>query len=334
MKRVGLRKAFTLVELLVVIAIIGILAAILLPTLAKAKKKAKRVKSINNQNQIGKAYASYTHDHNDYYPEVFGFAGVGGGIPKEDAEKDWAGDLALGGNFLLTQARKSKAVTAVNTTFNVHSAEHRARLLSAVTKAPGTVRDIFGASTLPEHRPLNEYVNNQLEIFRDPSDVGGTAFNVDSCYKAFGNSYQPAVADDMFRVKRVLGERTEDAGSPYKLQGVVERKKFNHVNTHETDDPYAGKSMRQSDMRNPSKKIIQGDWNWPYDQIDAWHANQGLGQHIMLYADAHAEFFTFPPSVQMMKWFQPSTTKFNKSTGQWRTEDGSEDFIDPTHDWW
>ena len=68
----------TLVETLPPIGLAGFMATTLLPALTKAKVKAKRVRSINNQSQIGKAYTMYVNDNDDYYPEVFGFAGAGG----------------------------------------------------------------------------------------------------------------------------------------------------------------------------------------------------------------------------------------------------------------
>ena len=61
-------SAFTLIELLVVIAIIAILAALLLPALAAAREKARRVACMNNLNQIGKAFVSYTGDYGGYVP--------------------------------------------------------------------------------------------------------------------------------------------------------------------------------------------------------------------------------------------------------------------------
>ncbi|MBL68128.1 MAG: hypothetical protein CMO74_06705 [Verrucomicrobiales bacterium] len=265
MRRVRPAEAFTLIELLVVIAIIGILAAILLPTLAAAKRKANRVKSISNQRQIGQAYAKFVHDNNDYYPRVYGFAAVGG----------------KPGNFLEVVKPSNMSTDKISNEYNIYNQEYIKNLKKAMAQGPRMVADIYGATTPAEKRPLNEYVSNNYEIFRDPSDIGGTAFNVESCYDAFGNSYQPQVADDMFRVKRVLGEASEP------------------VNT------YHGRSMRETDMTNPSNKIIQGDWNWPFDQIDAWHAARGEGGHVMLYGDGHVEYYVFPPSKLLIRWFYP-----------------------------
>lgn len=144
---------------------------------------------------------------------------------------------------------------------------------------PDVVSRLYGAKVPEGDRPLNKYVSN-LEIFHDPADMGGGAFNVPSCWEAFGNSYQPSVADDMFRVKHVLGEKTENK------------------------DSYEGTSLHEQEItKSPANKIIQGDWNWPYDREEAWHSDIGLGKHIMLYGDGHAEQFVFPPTSTMTNWF-------------------------------
>ncbi len=303
------RLGTTLVETLPPIGLAGFLATFLLPELAKNRDLSKRAKSINNQKQIGTAYVSYAQDNNGYYPEVFGFAGVGG----------------KPGNFI-DVVKPGQMVDKKN---SVYSKEHLQRLKNAVTTGPNVVASIYGATTPAEKRPLNEYVNNNYEIFHDPADIGGTAFNVDSCYRAFGNSYLPAVADDMFRVKRVLGERTEDAGTPYREPGW-QKGRFNHSSKSEADDPYEGRSLHESEMINSSNKIIQGDWNWPYDGADAWHAKKGEGGHVMLFGDGHAEYFVFPPTEKLMEWMTSPT-----NNEKWRRDSGEAfDYIDPKYKWW
>ena len=145
---------------------------------------------------------------------------------------------------------------------------------------PVVVGNLYGASVPEKERPLNAYIGS-IKSFHDPADTGGGAYNVHSCWDSFGNSYQPQVADDMFRVKRILGEKSEKEGS------------------------YEGTSMRESEISKPKNKIIQGDWNWPYDREDAWHAKDGEARHIMLYADGHAKEFVFPPTDQILKWLKP-----------------------------
>lgn len=60
--------AFSLLELLCVIAIIGLLAALLLPALNQAKARAKRIQCVENLHQLGIAFQSFAHDHNDQFP--------------------------------------------------------------------------------------------------------------------------------------------------------------------------------------------------------------------------------------------------------------------------
>ena len=147
---------------------------------------------------------------------------------------------------------------------------------------PDVVTRLYGAKVPVSERPLNKYIGNSegsLRVFHDPNDVGGGAYGVPSCWNSFGNSYQAQTADDMFRVKRVLGEKTEVEGS------------------------YEATSMHEQEMENPVNKIIQGDWNWPYDREDAWHGVKGYAKHIMLYGDGHVEAFIFPPTTTMTNWF-------------------------------
>jgi prepilin-type N-terminal cleavage/methylation domain-containing protein/prepilin-type processing-associated H-X9-DG protein len=62
------RRAFTLIELLCTVAIIAIVLALLMPVLQGAFGHARRTVCSNNLENMGIAFNSWAHDHNDLFP--------------------------------------------------------------------------------------------------------------------------------------------------------------------------------------------------------------------------------------------------------------------------
>jgi prepilin-type N-terminal cleavage/methylation domain-containing protein len=140
--------------------------------------------------------------------------------------------------------------------------------------------DTFTAAT---NRPLNIYVNRSYEVFRCPSDHGdfwslaARGVNCTNCYLQYGNSYLTEFDFDYYKVKTVCGARSKPG--------------IQSINASEV-------------ALKPDTKIIQGDWIWHAnrnvnDKRHQWHNYKGKNRMMMLFGDAHTEFFRFLSTTQM-----------------------------------
>lgn len=85
------RSKFSLIEILVVVAIIGILASFLMPTLKKARESARRASCMNNEKQLGIAFAMYHDDNDSAYPIYDNGSGDYSNISWDDLIGDYDG---------------------------------------------------------------------------------------------------------------------------------------------------------------------------------------------------------------------------------------------------
>lgn len=86
------QRAFTLLELLIVIAIVAILATLILPALERARARARRVQCVHQLKQVGLAFHSFAHDHNNSFPMQTG-TNAGGSKEFADAAARITGDF-------------------------------------------------------------------------------------------------------------------------------------------------------------------------------------------------------------------------------------------------
>ena len=247
-------QGFTLVELLVVIGIIAVLVAILLPALRGARDSGQRVACLSNLRQLGSAFIAYAGEHKGSFPYH---------------------------EFWYNQSGKRGNTTALG--------------LGAFDLVERT--GLRSEAGIWAERPLNSYLGNQAGVSACPSDRGDAKkAGVDSCFDAYGTSYQIQwnyggnIAN--FGVVPITGGADLITGGGRKLD-VVNRP------AAKMGSPirFGGKIYRGQ----WSQKIILGDFNWHGNRpiTDArvlWHrpSSPNVRQQNMLFADGHAEFFTFP----------------------------------------
>lgn len=129
-------------------------------------------------------------------------------------------------------------------------------------------------------RPLNEFIGS-VEVFRCPADRGDPYWpEAKTCWAGWGNSYLVAWALDWFRVKHVTGDSKAGKRTP------------------------EGTPMNVSEIaKNPSAKIVQGDWLWHGSRDlkhpkGTWHNYKGKRVCNMLFGDSHVESYRFPKEME------------------------------------
>lgn len=135
----------------------------------------------------------------------------------------------------------------------------------------------YGGAEWETNRPLNHYARDG-NIFHCPGDKGDTMNPTPkTCWEGWGNSYLVQWRIDSFRVQHITGS----AGKFYP----------------------ANASIRSSDIaRRPATKIIQGDWprhanRAIVDSRSDWHSMGGRRVEVMLFGDAHTEFYRLPDDL-------------------------------------
>jgi prepilin-type N-terminal cleavage/methylation domain-containing protein len=135
---------------------------------------------------------------------------------------------------------------------------------------PGAVTGFAGEPGVTAVRPLNPYLATP-DVLHCPNDIGDTYWNdPTSCFDGYGTSYILQWRLSAYRVGRVTGPG-----------GTIP-------------------PLRKSAVKNPSLKILGGDWNWhPNRHLDqprtVWHRMSSTDRQMcMLFADGHVEYFRFP----------------------------------------
>ena len=134
----------------------------------------------------------------------------------------------------------------------------------------------YGGAEWETNRPLNRYAGN-VGLFHCPADKGDAWTSVPNCWEAWGNSYLVQWRIDSFRVQHITG-----SGGKF----------------YPANEPIKGSDI----ARKPATKIIQGDWPRHANRALAdprsdWHRMGGRRVEVILFGDAHAEFYRLPDDL-------------------------------------
>ncbi len=134
----------------------------------------------------------------------------------------------------------------------------------------------FGIYTDYTNRPINKYVVN-AQSWKCPSDKGDPNYGALNCFTEYGNSYCTQWAVESWGVQHVVGTTSSPPSTPIKQSAIAAR---------------------------PVTKIIQGDWIWENAGFNPavnppWHSFKGQRRYVILFGDAHTEFYRFPLNIAL-----------------------------------
>lgn len=136
----------------------------------------------------------------------------------------------------------------------------------------------------PTNRPLDAYAT-ALEVFHCPRDAGDSWQGISiPLWQAYGNSYFLQFGSDTYRIKYIGAARGIPSSLPVKVNEIFPR----------TDN-----------------KILVGDWPLHPNRIlsdkrSQWHNHGVKRSYNIVFADAHAFYFTFPPGFDIPDAYVPA----------------------------
>ena len=137
----------------------------------------------------------------------------------------------------------------------------------------------------PTNRPLNAY--SAPAVFRCPRDKGDSHAGLSSVWTAFGNSYIVQYAVNSFRIKYLTTKLAPGHGPPVRMNAIA----------------------------RTENKIISSDWplhanRLVTDRRTQWHTSSAKRAFNIVFADGHAEFYTFPKTYVWAEEFVPADLNY------------------------